>query len=140
MPWFPDFVGAAELARRERRQAGHADPVGQYFAALTHGDPHDLEDVWPGQVVVYDPRAGEVRGHRQLHKFISRNVSWLAGLHARTETVAATVVGARAVVEVLAYLIQDGQEVAWPVSVVAESPDDRSVVFRTYCSQWPVAG
>jgi limonene-1,2-epoxide hydrolase len=140
MPWFPDFVGAAELARRERRQAGHADPVGQYFAALTHGDPHDLEDVWPGQVVVYDPRAGEVRGHRQLHKFISRNVSWLAGLHARTETVASTVVGARAVVEVLAYLIQDGQEVAWPVAVVAESPDDRSVVFRTYCSQWPVAG
>lgn len=140
MPWFPDFVGAAELARRERHQAGHADPVGQYFAALTHGDPHDLEDVWPGQVVVYDPRAGEVRGHRQLHKFISRNVSWLAGLHARTETVASTVVGARAVVEVLAYLIQDGQEVAWPVAVVAESPDDRSVVFRTYCSQWPVAG
>jgi hypothetical protein len=23
---------------------------------------------------------------------------------------------------------------------VAESPDDRSVVFRTYCSQWPVDG
>ena len=29
---------------------------------------------------------------------------------------------------------------AWPVAVVAESPDDRSVVFRTYCSQWPVDG
>ena len=28
----------------------------------------------------------------------------------------------------------------WPVAVVAESPDDRSVVFRTYCSQWPVDG
>jgi hypothetical protein len=28
MPWFPDFVGAAELARRQRRQAGRADPVG----------------------------------------------------------------------------------------------------------------
>jgi hypothetical protein len=26
------------------------------------------------------------------------------------------------------------------VAVVAESPDDRSVVFRTYCSQWPVDG
>ena len=29
---------------------------------------------------------------------------------------------------------------AWPVAVVAESPDDQSVVFRTYCSQWPVDG
>ena len=29
---------------------------------------------------------------------------------------------------------------AWPVAVVAESPDDSSVVFRTYCSQWPVDG
>ena len=26
------------------------------------------------------------------------------------------------------------------MAVVAESPDDRSVVFRTYCSQWPVDG
>ena len=28
----------------------------------------------------------------------------------------------------------------WPVAVVAESADDRSVAFRTYCSQWPVDG
>ena len=27
MPWFPDFVAAAELARRETRAAGQADPV-----------------------------------------------------------------------------------------------------------------
>ena len=26
------------------------------------------------------------------------------------------------------------------MAVVAESPDDLSVVFRTYCSQWPVFG
>jgi hypothetical protein len=25
-----------------------------------------------------------------------------------------------------------------PVAIVTESPDDRSVVFRTYCSQWPL--
>ena len=46
--------------------------------------------------------------------------------------------GGRAVVELVAYLDHDGRELAWPVAVVAESPDDRSVVFRTYCSQWPV--
>ena len=34
----------------------------------------------------------------------------------------------------------DGQATDWPVAVVAESPDDRSVIFRTYCSQWPVDG
>jgi hypothetical protein len=44
------------------------------------------------------------------------------------------------VVELLAHLTGDGATVAWPVAVVAESPDDRSVVFRTYCSQWPVDG
>ena len=32
------------------------------------------------------------------------------------------------------------REVAWPIAVVAESPDDLSIVFRTYCSQWPVDG
>ena len=140
MPWFPDFVGAAELARRERRAAGQADPVGQYLSALGHSDSHSLEDVWPGQVVIYDPRAGQVRGHRELHRFISRNVSWLAGLHARAERVASTVVGDRAVVEILGHLTEDGKEVAWPVAVVADSPDDASVIFRTYCSQWPVDG
>jgi len=27
MPWFPDFVGAVELARSQTRAAGLADPV-----------------------------------------------------------------------------------------------------------------
>jgi hypothetical protein len=72
MPWFPDFVGALELARRQTRAAGLADPVGQYFNALSTRDAHALETVWPGEVV-YDPRPGEIRGHRQLQRFVSRN-------------------------------------------------------------------
>jgi SnoaL-like domain len=140
MPWFPDFASAVELARRQTRAAGLADPVAQYFTALNNGDPRPLETVWPGEVTIYDPRAGEVRGHKQLRRFVSHNLSWLAGLHARIETVAATAAGGRAVVELLARLPRDGVELAWPVAVVAESPDDRSVVFRTYCSQWPVDG
>jgi len=53
-----------ELARRQIRAAGRADPVGQYFTALNRGDTHALETAWPGRVAVHDPRAGEVRGHR----------------------------------------------------------------------------
>jgi ketosteroid isomerase-like protein len=138
MPWFPDFANAAELARRQTRAVGLADPVGEYLTALNEGDTRILEAVWPGEVVIYDPRAGEVRGHKQVRRFIARNQSWLAGLHARTETVAATCSAGRAVVELLARLDHDGGELTWPVAVVAESTDDRSVVFRTYCSQWPV--
>jgi limonene-1,2-epoxide hydrolase len=137
MPWFPEFASAAELAREQTRAAGHADPVRQYLAALNDGDARALETAWPGEVVIYDPRAGEVRGHRHVRQFVSRNLSWLAGLHARSEIVASTVAGGRAVVELLAYLDHNGRQLAWPVAVVAESPDDRSVVFRTYCSQWP---
>jgi ketosteroid isomerase-like protein len=140
MPWFPEFANAAELARSEIRAAGHADPVGQYFAALNSGDTHDLETVWPGEVVIHDPRAGEIRGHRQLRRFASQNKSWLAERQARIETVASICVGGRAVVELLAHLADGGRELAWPIAVVAESADDRSVVFRTYCSQWPVDG
>jgi SnoaL-like domain len=138
MPWFPDFAAAVELAREQKRAAGRADPVGEYFAALNHGDAHVLETVWPGEVVIYDPRAGEVRGHKQVRRFISHNLSWLAGLHARTQTVACTAAGGRAVVELHARLDHNGAELMWPVAVVAESPDEMSVVFRTYCSQWPV--
>jgi hypothetical protein len=140
MPWFPDFISAVELARRQTREAGQADPVAQYVAALNRGDTQVLETAWPGEVVVYDPRAGEVRGHKQLHEFVSRNQAWLAEHRARIETVAATAVEGRAVVELLAHLSSDGRKTAWPVAVVAESPDDRSVVFRSYCSQWPVDG
>ena len=32
MPWFPDFVAAAELVRRDDA-AGQADPVTLYFSA-----------------------------------------------------------------------------------------------------------
>jgi hypothetical protein len=140
MPWFPDFVSAAELARKQTRAAGQADPVGEYLNALNHGDAHELETAWPGEVVVYDPRAGEIRGHRQLRRFVSTNKSWMAEHHVRIEIVASTSVGGRAVVELLAHVASDGGELAWPVAVVAESPDDLSVVFRTYCSQWPVDG
>src|SRR5437763_17035257 len=130
MPSFPDFASAVELARRQTRAAGQADPVGQYFKALNRGDTDALETVWPGEVVVYDPRAGEVRGHKELRRFVKRNRSWLAERHARTETVASTSLGGRAVVELLAHLDGDGRELVWPVAVVAESPDDLSVVFR----------
>jgi hypothetical protein len=60
----------------------------------------------------------------------------------RTETVASTCWGPRAVVELVARLDDDtgDGEVLWPVAVVAESPDLDSVEFRTYCSQWPVDG
>jgi len=155
MPWFPEFYSAVELARRQTRAAGLADPVGQYFTALHKGDTRDLETVWPGDVVVFDPRAGEIRGHRQLRRFVQQNQTWLAERHARVQRVAATCVGGRAVVELLVHLRGDdaggadaagddgggvGAEIAWPVAVVAESPDNLSVVFRTYCSQWPVDG
>jgi|SRR5215472_6077297 len=141
MPWFPDFANAAELARMQTRAAGHADPVGRFFAALNSGDTHTLETVWPGEVVVYDPRAGEIRGRKRLRQFVGHNQSWLAQRGARISTIASTRAAGRAVVELLAELAgPEGEELSWPVAVVAESSDDRSVVFRTYCSQWPVDG
>jgi limonene-1,2-epoxide hydrolase len=140
MPWFPEFFSAVEVARKQTRDAGHADPTAPYFEALNSGETHLLEKIWPGEVVVYDPRAGEIRSHRKLHHFISQNHAWLAERHARIEQVALTAAGGRAVLELLAHLNDpDGQEqLSWPVAVVAESPDDLSVVFRTYCSQWPI--
>ena len=139
MPWFPEFASAVELARLETQTEGRADPVKQYFRALNESDTHALERVWPGEVVIHDPRAGEVRGHKELRRFVRKNQSWLGESYANTETVASTVVGDRAVVELLAHIgTDDGRELAWPVAVVAESPDERSVVFRTYCRRWPL--
>ena len=70
MPWFPDFIAAVELARLENRVAGHEDPVARYLTALQESDTDILESTWPGEVVIYDPRAGVVRGHRQLRQYI----------------------------------------------------------------------
>lgn len=140
MPWFPDFVNAAELARRADGSVGRADPVGRYLTALNDGDAHGLEKLWPGNVVVHDPRAGEIRSHRQLRRLVRQTRSWLADHDAHIETVAATCVGARAVVELLAHLDGDGRASAWPVAVVAESLGETSIVFRTYCSQVPIDG
>ena len=140
MPWFPEYASAVELARRQTRDAGQADPVGQYVDALNQGDTHAFQTVWPGEVVIYDPRYGEMRGHKRLRQFVRQSEAWLAEQQAQVETVAGTVVGRRAVVELLAHLVQDGQERAWPVAIVAESPDDQSVVFRSYFSQWAING
>jgi hypothetical protein len=140
MPWFPDFAAAVELARRAARADGRADPVGEYLAAVNAGDAGDLELIWPGEVVVHDPRAGTVRGHRQLARFVRRSEAFLAERHARVEWFAQTRAGDRAAVELLAHIVVDGRERPWPVAVVAESPDDRSVEFRTYLSERPIDG
>ena len=64
--------------------------MGQYFAALNRGDTEVLETVWPSEVVVYDPRAGEIRGHRQLRRFVRQNQAWLGERGAWIETVTIT--------------------------------------------------
>ncbi len=107
MPWFPEFYSAAELARRDIRAASLADPVGQYLTALANGDTHLLDKAWPGHVIVFDPRAGEIRGHRELRRFIRRNQLWLAERGARPETIGTTRVAGRAVVELLVQLDRD---------------------------------
>lgn len=140
MPWFPDFVGAVELARVQTRAAVQADPVGQYFAARHEGDPRSLETAWPRGVVVFDPRFGEIRGHRELRRFVNDSESWLAERHATTEVVASTCIAGRAVVELLAHLTHEGRELTWPVAVVAESPDGQSVTFRSYYSLAVISG
>ena len=44
-------------------------------------------------------------------------------------------------VELLAHLADDaGREIAWPVAVVAESSDDRSMVFRSYFARRSIDG
>src|SRR5450755_5074287 len=37
MPWFPDFVSAVELARRQTRATGQANPVAQYWPVAGSG-------------------------------------------------------------------------------------------------------
>jgi hypothetical protein len=139
MPWFPEFASAVELARKQTREAGLADPAAQYFEALNRGDAHLLQTIWPGHVVVYDPRVGEIRNPRELRHWITENHAWLVSRQAKVEHVASTSAAGRAVVELVAYLSgEDGEQTGWPVAVVAESADELSVVFRTYCSQWPV--
>src|SRR6476469_9662640 len=125
MPWFPDFVAAGELARREIRAAGQADPVAQYLMALTDGDAHGLEVTWPGHVVVLDTYAGGVNGHRQLRKFVHASEAFLAERLVDVESGATTSAGRRAVVELRAQLKIDDERVAWPVAVVAESTNDQ---------------
>lgn len=140
MPWFPDFVSAAELARRQSLPYEPEDPVTRYLSALSDGSPHALEAAWPGRIVVHDPRAGEVTGHRELRRFVATNQEWLRARHARIETVSSTADGSCAAVELLARLEISGTAVAWPVAVVAEATDRYSLDLRTYCSQVVVDG
>ena len=61
------------------------------------------------EVVVYDPRAGEIRGHKQLRRFVSHNHVLAGRAPGPIETVACTHVRGRAVVELLAHLADDGR-------------------------------
>ena len=88
MPWFHEFASAAELAREEQHggPGGSGRRVPRGAARGRHPDPGGR---LAGRGDDLRPRGGEVRGHKQVRRFISRNQSWLAGLHARAETAAA---------------------------------------------------
>ena len=58
MPWFPDFVSAVELARRQTRSVGLADPVQRYFNALETGRTHEPEEIWPAKWPFTTPARG----------------------------------------------------------------------------------
>jgi hypothetical protein len=47
VPWFPDFVSAMELARKQTRAAGQAHPVAQYLTAHPRGG-RELADWYAG--------------------------------------------------------------------------------------------
>jgi hypothetical protein len=140
MPWFPDFVAAIELARADSQATELADPAGQYMRAIEQGDVRSLESIWPGKIVIDDPRVGRVRGHHRLREFVRHNQVWLSEHHATTEAVATTRAETRAVLELVAYVDHDGERFGWPLAVVAEARNETSVLFRSYCTQWPVDG
>ena len=71
MPWFPDFASAAEMARRQTRAAGLADPVAHIAAALCRAvaahDKHEekvghADPDWPDRhaLVMPDDQAHSV--------------------------------------------------------------------------------
>jgi hypothetical protein len=140
MPWFPDLANAAELARQYHRRAGYDDPIGQYLQALDSGQARGLEDIWSGEVVVHDPHRGEIRGHRQLRHFVSISQKMLEERHAHIERGATIVTPGRAVLELMVHLEVDGKMVDWPAAIVAESPSEGSVIFRSYLHQGTVYG
>jgi hypothetical protein len=140
MPWFPELISAFEAARREVRDAALDDPISQYIRALSNGDASAIDLVWPGEVVVHDPHDGDVRGRRKLRKFVENSGAWLREHHADTKVLSTTAANGRAVVELSVHLTIDGEELDWPVAIVAETPDNASVTFRTYHSRWPLTG
>jgi hypothetical protein len=73
MPWFPDFAAATELARRDSRSVGRADPVTQYLHAIEEGESRTLKSIWPGKIVIEDPRAGTIEDRKQLQRFVRDN-------------------------------------------------------------------
>jgi ketosteroid isomerase-like protein len=141
MPWFPEITTALELARRARAQAAQADPVATYIRAVESGDTDNVESGESLDVVVRDPRAGRIAGHRQFKKFVKDSAAWLVERQARAEPVATTSAAGRVVVELVAHLVQDGRSIAWPLAVVAQqSANRRTVEFRSYYSLWPLTG
>jgi hypothetical protein len=141
MPWLPEITLALERARQAQVRSALADPVGTFIWAVQGGDLGGIEDAWPVEVVVHDPRAGRIAGHRQFKQFVKTSAAWLTERQARAEPMATTTTNGRIVVELLVHTVQDGRRIDWPFAAVAEpSADGQAIQFRSYYSQWPLTG
>src|SRR2546423_711104 len=80
MPWFPDFIGAVELARRQTRAEGRADPVRRYLPPPAAGDTGAIVDTFAPDGCYREPFGSHHSGILELRSFFSRSFSAGGGI------------------------------------------------------------
>lgn len=115
-------------------------PITNYLPLLISGDANQLLELFAGEPIVDDPRAGHIQGVEKFQQFVATNQEWLRQHQERVEPVALTKNDTRAVFECILHLVQNSKQIPLPVAIVGDMHDNKITAIRVYHSMYPLIG
>src|ERR671914_509193 len=111
MPWMPEVFTTPISEARHTEGGVRANDAIAYYEGILAGQPDALVRSFAGQLVLEDPRVGQVEGASALRDFVSEMEDWLRERDAVVENVALTLTVMRTVEEVVLHLLlgDDGE-------------------------------
>lgn len=112
----------------------------QLYTNLLAGDAGAILALFPGEPHIDTPLDGATRGEAAVRAFVARQAVWLAERHAAPRLLHTIDTPARAVVELVLDMEQDGDRIDLPVGLVADRQGEGFSAVRVYHSTWPLTG
>lgn len=112
----------------------------RFYDHLLAGDASSLADLFIAEPHLNTPLRGKIKGDAEFERYVAEERTWLSERNAWPEFFNAIASDERIVLELIVYLIHEGEEIDLPIAMAADRQGDGLSAIRIYHSTWPLTG